>query len=155
MGNVKVVMSPGSARKKKGIGCDIRVERKNKFESLVNGGGRDRDLLLRPLCGKKSDGANHLHYVSILPTGTYGQFRDRPGRYKRRDKKHKDKLPWSLCVDIISSPNFFLVCTENGSAPEIFGHCIWIAIALPGHVMCRPRSQSPRHQDMISTMLSR
>jgi len=107
MGNVKVVMSPGSARKKKGIGCDIRVERKNKFESLVNGGGRDRDLLLRPLCGKKSDGANHLHYVSILPTGTYGQFRDRPGRYKRRDKKHKDKLPWSLCVDIISSPKFF------------------------------------------------
>jgi hypothetical protein len=35
-------MSPGSARKKKGIGRDIRVERKNKFELLVNGG----DLLL-------------------------------------------------------------------------------------------------------------
>jgi hypothetical protein len=48
MGNVKIVMSPGSARKKKGIGRDIRVERKNKFELLVNGGG---DLLL---CDKKS-----------------------------------------------------------------------------------------------------
>jgi hypothetical protein len=33
-------------------------------------------------------------------------------------------------------------------------NCIWIAIALD-YVMCRPRSQSPRHQVMISTMFSR
>jgi hypothetical protein len=32
-------MSPGSPSEKKGIGRDIRVERKNNFESLVNGGG--------------------------------------------------------------------------------------------------------------------
>lgn len=46
MGNVKIVMSPGSAREKKGIGRDIRVERKNKLESLVNGGGGRSGLLL-------------------------------------------------------------------------------------------------------------
>lgn len=44
-------MSPGSAREKKGIGRDIRVERKNNFESVVNGGGeRSGRLMVQTTC---------------------------------------------------------------------------------------------------------
>ena len=49
MSNVKVVMTPGVVGEKKEAGRGIRVERKSKFESLVNGGGeRSEHFIIAP-----------------------------------------------------------------------------------------------------------
>lgn len=71
----------------------------------------------------ETDGANYLHCVSMLPHwhARSSVFRDCPGRHKRADKNHKEKLR-GVYAQISYRVASFFVCTENGSAPKIFGY---------------------------------
>lgn len=131
---------------------DIRVERENKFESLVNDGGEIGTLYL---LHSKSPAWTLISYpLNPLPI-LYSLMMQTTLEGRRNRRKNSS---WRLCADIIIESHrffFFGLYQKWKRAQDLLLPGTTVSGSLSLWAMCRPRSQSPIHQVLISTMLRR